>query len=114
MRCSRLCNGYFRCCISKQRCYLFSNRFLKTLTRSLLPKLTGTEYMIPLNGNWERLIISLQKWETGSMIRASRFQSHYRRIWPIYQDLKDFVLLYKAGTDEVMNDAVWECRMNFE
>jgi hypothetical protein len=32
----------------------------------------------------------------------------------IYQDLKDFLLLYQTGTDEVMNDAVWECRMNFE
>lgn len=32
----------------------------------------------------------------------------------IYQDLKDFLLLYQTGTIEVMNDAVWECRMNFE
>ena len=32
----------------------------------------------------------------------------------IYQDIKDFLLLYQTGTEEVMNDAVWECRMNFE
>lgn len=32
----------------------------------------------------------------------------------IYQDLKDFLLLYQTGTREVMNDALWECRMNFE
>ena len=32
----------------------------------------------------------------------------------IYQDVKDFLLLYETGTEEVMNDAVWECRMNFE
>jgi hypothetical protein len=32
----------------------------------------------------------------------------------IYQDIKDFILLYQTGTSEVMNDAVWECRMNFE
>jgi hypothetical protein len=32
----------------------------------------------------------------------------------IYQDLKDFILLYQTGTMEVMNDALWECRMNFE
>jgi hypothetical protein len=32
----------------------------------------------------------------------------------IYQDTKDFLLLYQTGTGEVMNDAVWECRMNFE
>lgn len=32
----------------------------------------------------------------------------------IYQDVKDFLLLYQTGTNEVMNDAVWECRLNFE
>jgi hypothetical protein len=32
----------------------------------------------------------------------------------IYQDLKDCILLYQTGTFEVMNDAIWECRMNFE
>lgn len=32
----------------------------------------------------------------------------------MYQDLKDFLLLYQTGTSEVMNDAIWECRMNFE
>ena len=32
----------------------------------------------------------------------------------MYQDIKDFLLLYQTGTGEVMNDAVWECRMNFE
>jgi len=32
----------------------------------------------------------------------------------IYQDLKDFVSLYSMGTTEIMNDAVWECKMNFE
>lgn len=32
----------------------------------------------------------------------------------IYQDMKNFVLLYQTGTDEIMNDAVWECKLNFE
>ncbi len=32
----------------------------------------------------------------------------------IFQDMKNFVLLYQTGTEEVMNDAVWECRLNFE
>ena len=32
----------------------------------------------------------------------------------IYQDMKDFLILYQTGTAEVMNDAVWECRLNFE
>lgn len=32
----------------------------------------------------------------------------------IYQDSKDFLLLYQTGTKEVMNDAIWECRNSFE
>jgi hypothetical protein len=32
----------------------------------------------------------------------------------IYQDMKNFLLLYQTGTKEVMNDALWECRLNFE
>jgi Domain of unknown function (DUF5063) len=32
----------------------------------------------------------------------------------IYQDMKDFLILYQTGTGEIMNDAVWECRLNFE
>lgn len=32
----------------------------------------------------------------------------------IYQDLKDFIVSYKNGNEEVMNDAVWEVLMNFE
>jgi hypothetical protein len=32
----------------------------------------------------------------------------------IYQDLKDFIVNYKTGNEEVMNDAVWEALMNFE
>lgn len=32
----------------------------------------------------------------------------------IYQDLSDFVQLYRNGSVEVMNDALWECRQNFQ
>lgn len=32
----------------------------------------------------------------------------------LYQDLKDFLLQYRTGTEEVMNDAIWECSNNFE
>lgn len=32
----------------------------------------------------------------------------------IYQDLKNFVNLYNIGTEELMNDALWECQFNFE
>ncbi|MCK5028216.1 MAG: DUF5063 domain-containing protein [Bacteroidales bacterium] len=32
----------------------------------------------------------------------------------IYQDLKNFVSLFSAGTEDVMNDTLWECQLNFE
>ncbi len=32
----------------------------------------------------------------------------------IYQDLKDFITLYHVGNYEVMNDALWEVRENFD
>jgi len=32
----------------------------------------------------------------------------------IYQDLKNFVTLYNIGAEEIMNDALWECQLNFE
>ena len=32
----------------------------------------------------------------------------------IYQDIKDFITAYRIGTVEIMNDALWECRQNFE
>lgn len=32
----------------------------------------------------------------------------------VYQDLKNYCLQYQTGTEEVMNDALWECMLNFE
>jgi len=32
----------------------------------------------------------------------------------IYQDIKNFITLYQIGTTEIMHDALWECRQNFE
>jgi hypothetical protein len=32
----------------------------------------------------------------------------------IYQDLKDFLLLYEIGTNEVMYEAIWACKQSFE
>ena len=32
----------------------------------------------------------------------------------IYQDLKNFITLYNVGTEEIMNDALWECQLSFE
>ncbi len=32
----------------------------------------------------------------------------------IYQDIKDFLMVYRMGTEELMNDSLWECNQNFE
>lgn len=32
----------------------------------------------------------------------------------IYQDVKDFILLFELGTNEVMYEALWECRQSFQ
>ncbi|NOZ48068.1 MAG: DUF5063 domain-containing protein [Chlorobi bacterium] len=32
----------------------------------------------------------------------------------IYQDMKDFISLYQIGTFEIMRDAIFECKTNFE
>lgn len=32
----------------------------------------------------------------------------------IYQDIKDFLMQYRVGTDEIMMNAIWECRQAFE
>ena len=31
----------------------------------------------------------------------------------IYQDLKDFIMLYRTGDELVMQEALWECQENF-
>jgi len=48
--------------------------------------------------------------ETGEPITSSISEN----MADIYQDIKDFLILYQTGNVEVMNDAVWECRTNFE
>ncbi len=32
----------------------------------------------------------------------------------IYQDLMDFITLYRVGHEDAMNDALWECQQNFQ
>ena len=32
----------------------------------------------------------------------------------IFQDLKNFLLNYGRGDNDIMNDAIWECKQNFE
>lgn len=48
--------------------------------------------------------------ENGEPVAAS--VSEY--LADMYQDIKDCLLQYRTGTEDVMNDAVWECSLNFE
>ncbi len=32
----------------------------------------------------------------------------------LYQELMDFISLYRIGNEEIMNDALWECQQNFQ
>lgn len=103
---------------------------LMYLKASLLPQLTpffedGNEKFVT-ESDWTRINETLkEKFGTANdylevfdeKIKESEepvLSSISENMADIYQDIKDFLLLYQTGTSEVMNDAVWECRMNFE
>lgn len=48
--------------------------------------------------------------ETDEMFSASIAEY----LTDVYQDLKDFTMLYQNGRVEEMNDALWECHQNFK
>lgn len=48
--------------------------------------------------------------ETDDMFSASIAEY----LTDVYQDLKDFTMLYQNGRVEEMNDALWECYQNFK
>lgn len=115
MRCSRLCSVYFRCCISKLLCCLFFEPVFED----------GNEKFVT-ESDWNMIHNTLREKfgtandyldlpddilnEPETLVSSSLAEN----MTDIYQDMKDFLLLYQTGTKEVMNDAIWECRMNFE
>ena len=103
---------------------------LMYIKASLLPELQpffedGNEKFVT-EEQWERLhaalngkfgtaddyqeVFDLNAADAGGAIVASISEN----MTDIYQDIKDFLLLYQTGSSEVMNDAVWECRLSFE
>jgi len=48
--------------------------------------------------------------ETEGAISASLSEN----VADIYQSLTDFILNYSNGTNEIMNDAIWYCKQDFE
>lgn len=50
--------------------------------------------------------------------RANEGEGHYvaslsEYLSDVWQDLKNFTMLYQVGKADAMNDALWECRSNF-
>jgi hypothetical protein len=76
--------------------------------------------------DWQRINYALRKGfgsadeyleifdEMSSEADGPMVSSIAENLTDIYQDIKNFLLLYQTGTNEVMNDAVWECKLNFE
>lgn len=69
-----------------------------------------------------KLVAKLGEFDAYQEIYDSSLQYSYipvegsiaENITDVYQDLKDFILCYRIGTVEVMNDALRECRTNYE
>ncbi len=100
------------------------------LKASLLPKLEpyfedGNERFVTEN-DWKRIRHNFREkfgtaddyqevFDDRNREREGQFEASVSEdLTDIYQDIKDFLLLYQTGTNEVMNDAVWECRQHFE
>ncbi|MBE9467343.1 MAG: DUF5063 domain-containing protein [Bacteroidetes bacterium] len=100
------------------------------LKASLLPELRA------INTEECEKFVSLEEWEIINKISKSilnefdSFNDVYdplmqedenscsssisENIADIYQDLKDFVNLYNIGSVEMMNDAIFECKLNYK
>ncbi len=109
-------------------------------TRKILPLLYYKAVMLPstetlLEEGPERFVTE-QEWQTIHDTIMNRLGKHddYQEVMDpvirdtedrvggsisenladIYQDLKDFVMVYRIGTVELMNDALWECMQHFD
>jgi len=79
---------------------------------------TEDDYNFILN----KLVVKFGEFDAYQEIYDSSLQYSYipvegsigENITDIYQDLKDFILCYRIGTVEVMNDALRGCRNDFE
>lgn len=57
----------------------------------------------------------LDVWEPRSTESSEAVQVSFSECFTdIYQDLKDFVLNYQIGNEEIMSEIIHECRLNFE
>lgn len=59
--------------------------------------------------SYEEVFTSLQE-ESDEAVGASISEN----MADMYQDIKDFLLLYEIGTEDVMYEAIWECTQSFK
>ncbi|MFC2152353.1 DUF5063 domain-containing protein [Bacteroidota bacterium] len=118
----------------------FSKKDFLNKARKLLPLIYGKSSLLPKletifeDGNEK--FVTEEEWNfiQVSVKKKLGFHDEYREVFDpltheqveqstasisdnladIYQDLKNFVTLYNVGTEEIMNDALWECKLNFE
>lgn len=127
-------------CLFVENTARFSKKDFLDKTRKLLPLLYLKGSLLP---NLESIFdddnekfVTEEDWESVQQIVQKKLGYHdeYRDVFDpltheqleqstasisdnladIYQDLKDFITLYNIGTDDMMNDALWACKLNFE
>lgn len=118
----------------------FSKRDFLNKARKLLPLLYLKVSLLPkfesVFDDENEKFVSEEEWEFihQSVKKKMGFHDEYREVFDpltheqveqsiasiadnfadIYQDIKNFISLYNIGTEEIMNDALWECQVNFE
>ena len=127
-------------CVFVENTLRFSKKRFLDKARRLLPLIYLKASLIPkfdsvFDAENERFVTE-EEWDIikDSVKQKLGFHDEYREVYDpltheqleqssasisdnladVYQDLKNFVSLYSAGTEDIMNDALWECQLNFE
>ncbi len=127
-------------CTFVEKGYEVSQKDFFDKIQKLLPLLYLKAALLPelkaINTEGSEKFVSLEEWELINNITTTIFgdfnsfkevydplmqehenstsESIAENIADIYQDLKDFVNLYNVGSLEMMNDAIYECKLNFK
>ncbi|MCK5823398.1 MAG: DUF5063 domain-containing protein [Bacteroidales bacterium] len=127
-------------CSFIEKSYEVSQEIFFAKIQKLLPLLYLKASLLPelkeINTEGSEKVVSLEEWElinNNTKLILNEFDSFKEvydplmgeeenstlvsiseNIADIYQDLKDFVSLYNIGSIEMMNDAIYECKLNFK
>jgi len=127
-------------CIFVENALRFNKKSFLDKARRLLPLIYLKASLIPkfdsIFEDENEKFVTEEEWEIvkNSVKQKLGFHDEYREVYDpltheqleqstasisdnladVYQDLKNFVSLYSAGTEDIMNDALWECKLNFE